>query len=69
MVEVDVDMTLYDQGHLPGAIGWSWKTQSADQIRRDILSKEDLEGLLSRSDISPDSTVILYGDSNNWVAA
>jgi thiosulfate/3-mercaptopyruvate sulfurtransferase len=69
VVEVDVDTTLYDQGHLSGAIGWSWKTQLADQIRRDILSKEDLEGLLSQSGISPGSTIVLYGDSNNWFAA
>jgi thiosulfate/3-mercaptopyruvate sulfurtransferase len=69
VVEVDVDTTLYDQGHLSGAIGWSWKTQLADQIRRDILSKEDLEGLLSQSGIRPGSTIVLYGDSNNWFAA
>jgi thiosulfate/3-mercaptopyruvate sulfurtransferase len=69
VVEVDVDTTLYDQGHLSGAIAWSWKTQLADQIRRDILSKEDLEGLLSQSGISPGSTIVLYGDSNNWFAA
>ncbi len=69
IVEVDVDTELYDQSHLSGAIGWSWKTQLADRIRRDILSKEDLEALLSNSGIGPDSTVVLYGDSNNWFAA
>lgn len=69
VVEVDVDTTLYDQGHLPGSVGWSWKTQLADQIRRDILSQEDLEGLLSQSGIRPETTVVLYGDSNNWFAA
>jgi len=69
VVEVNVDTGLYDQGHVPGAIGWSWKTQLADQVRRDILSQEDLESLLGSSGISNDSAVILYGDSNNWFAA
>ena len=68
-VEVNVDTELYDQGHLPGAIGWSWKTQLADQVRRDILSKGDMEALMSESGIDPESTVVLYGDSNNWFAA
>lgn len=69
VVEVNVDTELYDQGHIPGAIGWSWKTQLSDNIQRDILSKADLEALLSGSGIVNDSTVILYGDSNNWFAA
>lgn len=69
VVEVNVDTELYEKGHIPGAIGWSWKTQLADQVRRDILSKKDLERLMSESGITPDSTVILYGDSNNWFAA
>ena len=69
IVEVNVDTELYDQGHLPGSVGWSWKTQLADQVRRDILSKGDIEALLSQSGIAPDSTVVLYGDSNNWFAA
>ena len=69
VVEVNVDTELYDQGHLPGAIGWSWKTQLADQVRRDILSKSDIEALLSQSGVDSDSTVVLYGDSNNWFAA
>jgi len=69
IVEVNVDTGLYDQGHVPGAVGWSWKTQLSDTVQRDILSKHDLEILLSTSGISPDDTVILYGDSNNWFAA
>jgi thiosulfate/3-mercaptopyruvate sulfurtransferase len=69
VVEVNVDTELYDQGHIPGAIGWSWKTQLSDNVRRDILSKADLEALLSSSGVGTDSTVILYGDSNNWFAA
>lgn len=69
VVEVNVDTQLYGQSHIAGARGWSWKTQLADGVRRDILSKEDLEDLLSASGITPDTTVVLYGDSNNWFAA
>lgn len=69
VVEVDVDTALYEQGHISGAVGWSWKTQLADTVRRDILSKADLEALMSQSGISRDSTVVLYGDSSNWFAA
>jgi thiosulfate/3-mercaptopyruvate sulfurtransferase len=68
-VEVDVDTGAYDLGHIPGAIGWAWHTQLCDTVRRDILPKEQLEALLSKSGITPDSTIVLYGDSNNWFAA
>ncbi len=69
VVEVNVDVDLYDQGHIPGAVGWSWRTQLCDTVRRDILSKADLEALLSSSGITPESTIVLCGDSNNWFAA
>ena len=69
VIEVNVDTSLYEQGHIDGAIGWSWKTQLADPVQRDILSKRDVEELLSSSGISPGSTIVLYGDTNNWFAA
>jgi thiosulfate/3-mercaptopyruvate sulfurtransferase len=69
IVEVDVDPALYAQGHIPGAVGWNWTTQLSDQIRRDILSKEDFEKLAGAAGITNDSTVLLYGDANNWFAA
>ena len=69
IVEVDVDTNAYNQGHIPGAIGWAWNTQLSDQVLRDILSKQDLEKLLSNSGIANDTTVVLYGDNNNWFAA
>ena len=69
LVEVDVDTTAYDQGHIPGAVGWNWQTQLQDNIRRDLISKQELEQLLGRSGISNDTTVLLYGDNNNWFAA
>jgi thiosulfate/3-mercaptopyruvate sulfurtransferase len=69
LVEVDVDTTAYDQGHIAGAVGWNWQTQLQDNIRRDLIEKKALEELLGRSGISNDTTVILYGDNNNWFAA
>jgi thiosulfate/3-mercaptopyruvate sulfurtransferase len=69
LVEVDVDTSAYDEGHLDGALGWNWRTQLCDTVLRDVISKSDLEGLLSQSGITNDSTVILYGDNNNWFAA
>jgi thiosulfate/3-mercaptopyruvate sulfurtransferase len=68
-VEVDVDTTSYDQSHLPGAVGWNWTSQLADGIRRDIASREEFSELLSQSGIGPDTTIVLYGDNNNWFAA
>ena len=69
IVEVDVDTNAYNEGHIPGAIAWAWNTQLSDNVRRDILSKDALEKLLSESGIANDSTVVLYGDNNNWFAA
>jgi thiosulfate/3-mercaptopyruvate sulfurtransferase len=69
LVEVDVDTSAYDQGHIAGAVGWNWQTQLQDGVRRDLIDKAALEDLLSRSGISNDTTVILYGDNNNWFAA
>lgn len=69
IVEVDVDTYSYEEGHLPGALGWDWAHQLCDTVRRDILSKEGFEKLMEASGITPDSTVILYGDNNNWFAA
>jgi thiosulfate/3-mercaptopyruvate sulfurtransferase len=69
VVEVNVDTSLYEQGHIEGAIGWSWKTQLSDRVRRDILSKEAIEELLGSSGIGQGTTVVLYGDTNNWFAA
>src|SRR5260370_39755023 len=68
-VEVDVDPTAYDQGHIPGDVGWNWQTQLQDNIRRDLIDKSALEKLLSGSGISNSTTILLYGDNNNWFAA
>jgi thiosulfate/3-mercaptopyruvate sulfurtransferase len=68
-VEVDVDTDAYSQGHLRGAVGWNWTSQLTDGIRRDIASREDFSRLLRESGIGPDTTIVLYGDNNNWFAA
>jgi thiosulfate/3-mercaptopyruvate sulfurtransferase len=68
-VEVDVDTTAYDQGHIPGAVAWNWQTQLQDNIRRDLIDKPTLEALLGKSGVSNDTTIALYGDNNNWFAA
>lgn len=69
VAEVDVDTAAYNLGHIPGAVGWAWNTQLCDTLRRDILPKEQLEALLSNAGVTPETTIILYGDSNNWFAA
>jgi thiosulfate/3-mercaptopyruvate sulfurtransferase len=69
LIEVDVDTTQYDEGHVQGAVGFNWTSQLQDQVRRDIASKEQIEQLLSDAGVGNDDTVILYGDNNNWFAA
>ncbi len=69
IVEVDVDTKAYSEGHVPGAIAWAWNTQLCDTVRRDILSKEQFEELMSGSGVSPNTTLVIYGDNNNWFAA
>jgi thiosulfate/3-mercaptopyruvate sulfurtransferase len=69
VVEVDVDTSAYKEGHVPGAIAWDWRTQLSDKVRRDILAKAAFEALMGQSGISNDTTVVLYGDNNNWFAA
>ncbi len=69
LIEVDVDTAAYDSGHIPGAVGWNWQTDLSDRIRRDLIPRESLERLLSKAGVLPETTVILYGDNNNWFAA
>jgi thiosulfate/3-mercaptopyruvate sulfurtransferase len=69
VVEVDVDPTAYDKGHIEGAVGWNWKKHLQDQVNRDIAPKEALAELLGQSGITPDTNIVLYGDNNNWFAA
>ncbi len=69
IIEVDEDTTLYAQGHIENAITFNWREDLQDGLRRDIISKEGFELLLSKSGIANDTTVILYGGNNNWFAA
>lgn len=68
IVEVDEDTTLYDQGHIENSITFHWRDDLQDGLIRDLISKEKFEALLSKSGISNDSTVVLYGGNNNWFA-
>ncbi|MEX0773257.1 MAG: sulfurtransferase [Balneolales bacterium] len=68
-VEVDVDTSSYQEGHLPGAIGWNWKNELQDVLTRNVASVDAVEKLLGESGISKDTTIVLYGDNNNWFAA
>ncbi len=69
LVEVDVDTTSYNQGHIDGAIAWNWQTELQDALRRDLAEPKAFEELLGKAGISPDTTIVLYGDNNNWFAA
>ena len=68
-VEVDEDTSAYDKGHIEGAVKLDWKTDLQDPLRRDFVSKEQFEQLLSEKGIGNDDTVVLYGGNNNWFAA
>jgi thiosulfate/3-mercaptopyruvate sulfurtransferase len=69
IVEVDDDVLAFEQGHIPGAVGWNWTIHLCDPVRRDILAKPLFEELMAKSGIANDTTVILYGDNHNWFAA
>jgi len=69
IVEVDVDTKAYSEGHVPNALGWAWDTQLCDTVQRDIIPQAKFEKLLGDSGISNTTTIILYGDNNNWFAA
>ena len=69
LVEVDVDTSAYEQGHVAGAVSFNWQSQLQQNVVRDIVSRDEMEALLSGAGVSPDTTVVLYGDNNNWFAA
>ena len=69
IVEVDENPALYAEAHIPGAIGFDWKTDLQDQVKRDFLGAQEFGELMGSRGISNDDTVVLYGDRNNWFAA
>jgi len=68
IVESDEDVLLYEQGHVPGAVKLDWHTDLQDSVVRDYVNRERFEELLSERGIGNDTTVIFYGDKNNWWA-
>jgi thiosulfate/3-mercaptopyruvate sulfurtransferase len=70
IVEADEDPLLYEaMGHIPGAVKLDWHVDVQDPIRRDFVNREAFEALMARYGISNDTTVVFYGDKNNWYAA
>src|SRR2546422_5427238 len=69
LIEVDVDTAAYDTGHIAGAVGWNWKSDLETQVARNIADKEGAEKLLSEAGVANDTTIVVYGDNNNWFAA
>lgn len=69
VIEVSVEPGVFERGHIPGAVNFRWHTDLVDPIRRDIISKENFEKLLSQQGITNSTTIVLYGDHNNWFAA
>jgi thiosulfate/3-mercaptopyruvate sulfurtransferase len=69
LVEVDEDTSAYARGHIPGAVRVDWRDDLQDPVRRDFVSREQFEALMSARGIGNDDTVVLYGGNNNWFAA
>jgi thiosulfate/3-mercaptopyruvate sulfurtransferase len=69
IVEADEDPLLYEIGHIPNAVKLDWHTDVQDPLRRDFVNKADFEALMRRYGIGNDTTVVFYGDKNNWYAA
>lgn len=67
--EVSVDPGLYERGHIPGALNINWHTDLVDTVKRDIVGKARFEELLRKAGVTKDTTIVLYGDNNNWFAA
>lgn len=68
LVESNEDTLLYASGHIPGAVHVDWTTDLNDPLRRDYISRTAFEQLMSRIGVTPATTVVFYGDKNNWWA-
>src|SRR3990170_2153012 len=68
LIESNEDTLLYSAGHIPGAVHVDWTSDLNDQIRRDYITREGFEQLMSRIGATPETTVVFYGDKNNWWA-
>src|SRR2546421_3478182 len=69
IVEVDENPALYADAHIPGAIGFDWRQDLQDPVRRDFLGPREFGELFGSHGVSNDHTIVLYGDRNNWFAA
>ncbi len=69
LIEADEDILLYEVGHIPGAVKLDWHVDVQDPVSRDFVDQQGFEKLMSRWGISNDTTIVLYGDRNNWYAA
>ena len=69
VVESDEDILLYDVGHVPGAVKLDWHTDLQNPVARDFVDKAGFQQLMSKAGIGNDTTVVFYGDKNNWYAA
>jgi len=69
VAEVDENPELYDEGHIAGAVKLHWRDDLQDPVERDLVDKPTFERLLSERGIANDTTLVLYGDKNNWFAA
>jgi len=69
IAEVDENPDLYDEGHIPGAVKLHWRDDLQDPVERDLVDKPTFERLLGERGIANDTTLVLYGDKNNWFAA
>jgi len=68
VIEVSVDAAAFDQGHIPGAVALNWFHDLEERPHRDIASKATMERLLGNAGVSPNTTIVVYGDNNNWFA-
>jgi thiosulfate/3-mercaptopyruvate sulfurtransferase len=69
VAEVDENPDLYDEGHIPGAIKLHWRDDLEDPVERDLVEKDAFERLMGERGVSNETTLVLYGDKNNWFAA
>jgi len=69
VAEVDENPDVYEEGHIPGAVKLHWRDDLQDQLIRDVVSKAEFERLMGARGIGNDTSVVLYGDKNNWFAA
>jgi thiosulfate/3-mercaptopyruvate sulfurtransferase len=69
LIEVSVNPGQFERGHIEGAVNFEWHTHLVDTVKRDIVSQQNFEKLLRNAGVNADSTIVLYGDTNNWFAA